>query len=54
MHQSIPAALRLGNHVCVKARGCPRGWEVPGPRAVQNLLMPRSSPGQAGRSWNSD
>ena len=49
---------------CVsKARLWPRGWQMPGPRAVQNLQlphprdwqggqMPRCSPGAAGRSWN--
>ena len=26
-----------------KAREWPRGWQMPGPRAVQNLQMPRSS-----------
>ena len=46
MHQSIPPEPRNG----------PGGWEMPGPRAVQNLQMPhprdwqgrqmpRSSPG---------
>ena len=24
-----------------KAREWPRGWQMPGPRAVQNLQMPR-------------
>ena len=53
---------------CVsKARGWPQGWQIPGPRAAQNLSMshprdwhggqmPRSSRGGgglgAGRSWN--
>ena len=49
----------------LKARVWPRGWQIPGPRAAKNLLMPhpwdwqggqmpRSSPegGGAGRSWN--
>ena len=41
----------------------PRGWQMSGPRAAQNLQMPyprdwqggqmpRGSPGVAGRSWN--
>ena len=28
-----------------KARDQPRGWQMPGPRAAQNLQMPRNSPG---------
>ena len=34
---------------CVsKAREWPRGWQMPSPRAVQNLQIPRSSPGAGG------
>ena len=29
-----------------KAREQPRGWQMPGPRAAQNLQMPRNSPGE--------
>ena len=31
-----------------KAREQPRGWQMPGPRAAQNLQMPRTSPGGGG------
>ena len=35
-----------------KAREWPRGWQIPGPRAVQNLQMPLSSPrGEGGGGW---
>ena len=37
---------------CVlKARGLPRGWQMPGPRAAQNLQMPCGSPGGGGGGW---
>ena len=32
----------------LKARGLPRGWQMPGSRAAQNLQMPRGSPGRGG------
>ena len=48
-----------------KAREWPRGWQMPGPRAAQNLQMPHPREfaiqgkkkmlmpgGGAGRSWN--
>ena len=43
-----------------KAREQPRGWQMPGARAAQNLQMLRNSPGGggggggggAGRSWS--
>ena len=35
----------------LKARGLPRGWQMPGPRAAQNLQMPCGSPGGGGGGW---
>ena len=36
----------------LKARGWPRGWQMPGSRAAQNLQMPRGSPGgRGGGGW---
>ena len=35
---------------CVsKAKEWPRGWQMPGPRAAQNLLMPHSGTDKAGK-----
>ena len=32
-----------------KARGWPRGWQMPGPRAVQNLQIPHPRDSQGGQ-----
>ena len=32
-----------------KAREWPRGWQMPGPRAVQNLQMPHRGTDKAGK-----
>ena len=35
----------------LKARGWPRGCQMPGRRAAQNFHMPRSSPGGEWGGW---
>ena len=41
--------MLIGNRVRVKSSGLARGWQMLGPRAAQNLLMPHPRDWQGGQ-----